>query len=70
MVFNSYLQQSFNNLLEVVENMESEWAMFHTAIAETAARSCGSKVAGASCDGKPQDPLVDTRGERGCQADE
>ena len=34
--------------------MESEWAMFRTAIVEAAARSCGSKVAGAKHSGNPR----------------
>ena len=44
-LFNSHLQQSFNQISEVVVNMESEWAKFSDAIAEMAARSYGSKVA-------------------------
>ena len=34
MVFNSYLQMSFNHIPEVAGNMASEWAMFHAPIAE------------------------------------
>ena len=37
MVFNSHLQRSFNHILEVVGNMDSESAMFCAAIVEVAA---------------------------------
>ncbi|KAI3376018.1 hypothetical protein L3Q82_016547, partial [Scortum barcoo] len=36
MVFNSHLLQSFDCILRVAGDMESEWALFHAAIAEAA----------------------------------
>ena len=49
MDLNSYLRRRrFNHILELVESMEYEWAMFRTAIVEAAARSCDNKVTGAS----------------------
>ena len=43
MVFNSLLRRSFNHILEVVGSMESEWAMFCTAIVEVV-QSCVAKT--------------------------
>ena len=49
-----------------VGDMESEWVMFKTSIAEAAARSCGRKIIGACRGGNP---LVDTSGEGSRQAE-
>ena len=54
MVFNSHLRRSFNHIPEVAGNMESEWAMFRAAIAEVAAQSCSSKIAGTGRGGNPR----------------
>lgn len=54
MVFNSRLRQSLDCILVVAGDMKSECAMFHATIVEAAVRSCGCKVAGASCGGSPQ----------------
>ena len=54
MVYNSHLWKSFNHILDVVGSMESEWAVFRAAIVEAVARSCGSKVAGASRGSNPR----------------
>uniref|UniRef100_A0A8C6MIB8 Endonuclease/exonuclease/phosphatase domain-containing protein n=1 Tax=Nothobranchius furzeri TaxID=105023 RepID=A0A8C6MIB8_NOTFU len=47
-VFNSHLRQSFDRVPRAVGGMDSEWALFHSAIVEAAVASCGHKVAGAS----------------------
>ncbi|KAM4614981.1 protein NLRC3-like [Polymixia lowei] len=41
-------------LLEVVGDIESEWSMFKTSIAEAAGGSCGLRVLGASRGGNPR----------------
>ena len=46
--------RGLNHIPEIVRSMESEWAMFHTAIAEAAARSTGSQVASVSLVGNPR----------------
>ena len=46
--------EAINYIPELAGNMESEWAVFHAAIAEAAAQSCGSKVTGASRGGNPR----------------
>ncbi|KAI3361986.1 hypothetical protein L3Q82_012336 [Scortum barcoo] len=58
MVFNSHLRQSFDCIPRVAGDIESEWALFHAAIVEAAAMSCGHEAAGAS------------RGSNCCQAEE
>ena len=37
-------KRSFNQIPEVVGNIESEWVMFHAAIVKVATQSCDSKV--------------------------
>ena len=54
MIFNSYLQRSFNHITEVVRSMESEGAMFCAAIVKAAVQSCGSRVTGARPGGNPR----------------
>ncbi|KAI3368218.1 hypothetical protein L3Q82_007945 [Scortum barcoo] len=54
MVFNSQLRQSFDCIPKEAGDMESEWALFHAAIVEAAAMSCGRKAAGASGGGNPR----------------
>ncbi len=66
-VFNSYLQKNFLCIPGEVGDVESEWAMFKTSIAEVAAKSCGQKIVGAC---QPKNLLVDTGGERSSQAEE
>uniref|UniRef100_A0A8C6LWU7 Reverse transcriptase domain-containing protein n=1 Tax=Nothobranchius furzeri TaxID=105023 RepID=A0A8C6LWU7_NOTFU len=53
-VFNSHLRQSFDHVPRAVGDIESEWALFHSAIVEAAVASCGRKVAGASRGGNPR----------------
>ncbi|GAA6106566.1 receptor-type tyrosine-protein phosphatase F-like, partial [Tachysurus ichikawai] len=53
-IFNSHLQQSFNQIPREVGDIESEWTMFSTSIVNAAARSCGRKVSGACCGGNPR----------------
>ncbi|KAK3517715.1 hypothetical protein QTP70_016131 [Hemibagrus guttatus] len=45
-VFNSYLRESFNQILRDVGDIESEWTMFSSSIVDAAIRSCGRKVGG------------------------
>uniref|UniRef100_A0A8C6LYC9 Endonuclease/exonuclease/phosphatase domain-containing protein n=1 Tax=Nothobranchius furzeri TaxID=105023 RepID=A0A8C6LYC9_NOTFU len=52
-VFNSHLRQSFDHVPRAVGDIESEWALFHSAIVEAAVASCGRKVTGASRGGNP-----------------
>uniref|UniRef100_A0A8C6PJP1 Endonuclease/exonuclease/phosphatase domain-containing protein n=1 Tax=Nothobranchius furzeri TaxID=105023 RepID=A0A8C6PJP1_NOTFU len=52
--FNSHLRQSFDRLPRAVGDIDSEWALFHSAIVEVDVASCGRKVASASCGGNPQ----------------
>ncbi|KAK3558852.1 hypothetical protein QTP86_030442 [Hemibagrus guttatus] len=42
-VFNSHLQESFNQIPREVGDIESEWTMFSTSIVDAAIRSCGRK---------------------------
>lgn len=42
----SHLQQNFFCILRETEDIESEWAVFHTSIAEVAMQNC--KAVGAS----------------------
>ena len=65
MVSNSNLRQSFNHIPEVVGSMESEWAIFYTAIVEVAARNFSNKVTGASCGSNPRTRLW-TLTRQGC----
>ncbi|KAK3530905.1 hypothetical protein QTP70_005451 [Hemibagrus guttatus] len=53
-VFNSHLRESFNQIPREVGDIESEWTMFSSSIVDAAIRSCGRKVSGAGCGGKPQ----------------
>ncbi|TWW59282.1 hypothetical protein D4764_06G0008120 [Takifugu flavidus] len=53
LVFNSHLRQSFDRVPRAVGDIESEWAMFRSAIVKTAVVSCGCKVAGAGCGSNP-----------------
>uniref|UniRef100_A0A8C6P0R9 Endonuclease/exonuclease/phosphatase domain-containing protein n=1 Tax=Nothobranchius furzeri TaxID=105023 RepID=A0A8C6P0R9_NOTFU len=43
-IFNSHLRQSFDHVPRAVGDIESEWALFHSAIVEAAVASCGRKV--------------------------
>uniref|UniRef100_A0A8C6LH35 Endonuclease/exonuclease/phosphatase domain-containing protein n=1 Tax=Nothobranchius furzeri TaxID=105023 RepID=A0A8C6LH35_NOTFU len=52
-VFNSHLRQSFDHVPRAVGDIESEWALFHSAIVEAVVSSCGRKVAGAGRGGNP-----------------
>ncbi|TWW57277.1 hypothetical protein D4764_08G0012640 [Takifugu flavidus] len=54
LVFNSHLRQSFDRVPRAVGDIESEWAMFRSAIVEAAVASCGCKAAGAGRDGNPR----------------
>ncbi|TWW78062.1 R2DM Retrovirus-related Pol polyprotein from type II retrotransposable element [Takifugu flavidus] len=54
LVFNSHLQQSFDHVPRAVGDIESEWAMFRSAIVEAAVASCGCKAAGAGRGGNPR----------------
>ncbi|XP_065327683.1 scavenger receptor cysteine-rich type 1 protein M130-like [Pelmatolapia mariae] len=53
-IFNSHLRQSFNSIPRETGDIESEWTMFSTSIAEAAALSCGRKVVGACHGGNPR----------------
>ncbi|KAK3550807.1 hypothetical protein QTP70_005714 [Hemibagrus guttatus] len=53
-VFNSHLQESFNQIPREVGDIESEWTMFSSSIVDAAIRSCGRKVSGASRSGNPR----------------
>ncbi|KAK3559185.1 hypothetical protein QTP86_005078 [Hemibagrus guttatus] len=53
-VFNSHLRESFNQIPREVGDIESEWTMFSTSIADAAIRSCGRKVSGARHGGNPR----------------
>ncbi|KAK3509607.1 hypothetical protein QTP70_006811 [Hemibagrus guttatus] len=53
-VFNSHLQESFNQIPREVGDIESEWTMFSSSIVDTAIRSCGRKVSGAGRGGNPR----------------
>nr|XP_054606213.1 uncharacterized protein LOC129166800 [Nothobranchius furzeri] len=52
-VFNSHLRQSFDRVPRAVGDIDSKWALLHSAIVEAAVASCGCKVAGASRGGNP-----------------
>uniref|UniRef100_A0A3P9PV83 Reverse transcriptase domain-containing protein n=1 Tax=Poecilia reticulata TaxID=8081 RepID=A0A3P9PV83_POERE len=52
--FNSHLRQNFEHVPGEVGDIESEWTMFRTSIAEAAYRSCGRKVVGACRGGNPR----------------
>ncbi|XP_023284603.1 receptor-type tyrosine-protein phosphatase F-like [Seriola lalandi dorsalis] len=54
MIFNAHLRQSYDRVPRVVGDIESEWALFRSAIVEAAVASCGRKVAGASRGGNPR----------------
>ncbi|TWW62415.1 hypothetical protein D4764_04G0010620 [Takifugu flavidus] len=47
LVFNSHLRHSFDRVLRAVGDIESEWAMFRSAIVKAALTSCGCKATGA-----------------------
>ncbi|KAK3562947.1 hypothetical protein QTP86_011691, partial [Hemibagrus guttatus] len=53
-VFNSHLRESFNQIPREFGDIESEWTMFSSSIVDTAIRSCGHKVSGASRSGNPR----------------
>ncbi|KAK3561419.1 hypothetical protein QTP86_002547 [Hemibagrus guttatus] len=53
-VFNSHLQESFNQIPREVGDIESEWTMFSSSIVDAAIRSCGRKVSGAGRGGNPR----------------
>ncbi|KAK3526805.1 hypothetical protein QTP70_033550 [Hemibagrus guttatus] len=53
-VFNSHLQESFNQILREVGDIESERTMFSSSIVDAAIRSCGRKVSGAGRGGNPR----------------
>ncbi|TWW68274.1 R2DM Retrovirus-related Pol polyprotein from type II retrotransposable element [Takifugu flavidus] len=53
-VFNSHLGQSFDRVPRAVGDIESEWAMFRSAIVEAAVARCGCKAAGAGRGGNPR----------------
>ncbi|KAK3523485.1 hypothetical protein QTP86_033979, partial [Hemibagrus guttatus] len=53
-VFISHLRESFNQIPREVGDIESEWTMFSTSIADAAIRSCGRKVSGAGRGGNPR----------------
>ena len=46
MIFNSQFRQSFDRVPRAEGDIESEWALFRSAIVEAAVSSCGRKVAG------------------------
>ncbi|MDG2555341.1 reverse transcriptase domain-containing protein [Vibrio parahaemolyticus] len=48
MIFNSHLRESFDRVPRAEGDIESEWALFRSAIVEAAVVSCGRKAAGAS----------------------
>ncbi|XP_078030984.1 uncharacterized protein LOC144466919 [Epinephelus lanceolatus] len=54
MIFNSHLRESFDRVPRAERDIESEWALFHSAIVEKAVASCGCKAAGASHGGNPR----------------
>ncbi|XP_056880293.1 uncharacterized protein LOC130520623 [Takifugu flavidus] len=54
LVFNSHLRQSFDHAPRAVRDIESEWAMFRSAIVEAAVASCGCKTTGAGRGGNPR----------------
>ncbi|KAK3533936.1 hypothetical protein QTP70_034935, partial [Hemibagrus guttatus] len=53
-VFNSHLQENFNQIPREVGDIESEWTMFSTSIVDAAIRSCGRKVSGAGRGSNPR----------------
>ncbi|KAK3525519.1 hypothetical protein QTP86_033933 [Hemibagrus guttatus] len=53
-VFNSHLQESFNQIPREVGDIESEWTMFSSSIVDAAIRGCGHKVSGAGRGGNPR----------------
>ena len=53
-VFNSHLQESFDQILREAGDIESEWTMFSTSIVDAAVRSCGRRVSGACRGGNPR----------------
>ncbi|KAK3565371.1 hypothetical protein QTP86_007107 [Hemibagrus guttatus] len=53
-VFNSHLQESFNQIPREVGDIESEWTMFSSSIVDADIRSCGRKVSGAGRGGNPR----------------
>ncbi|XP_077956447.1 uncharacterized protein LOC120824534 [Gasterosteus aculeatus] len=55
-IFNSHLRRSFSHIPVEVGDIEPEWSMFKTSIAEAAAVSCGLKVLDASRGGNPRTP--------------
>uniref|UniRef100_A0AAV2JJP1 Endonuclease/exonuclease/phosphatase domain-containing protein n=1 Tax=Knipowitschia caucasica TaxID=637954 RepID=A0AAV2JJP1_KNICA len=52
--FNSHLRESFSQVPAEEGDIESEWTMFSSSIANVAARSCGRKVSGAGPGGNPR----------------
>uniref|UniRef100_A0AAR2KE64 Endonuclease/exonuclease/phosphatase domain-containing protein n=1 Tax=Pygocentrus nattereri TaxID=42514 RepID=A0AAR2KE64_PYGNA len=54
LIFNSHLCQNFDQISGEVGDIDSEWAMFRSSIAEAADCSCGRKVVGACRGGNPR----------------
>uniref|UniRef100_A0AAR2JQZ9 Reverse transcriptase domain-containing protein n=1 Tax=Pygocentrus nattereri TaxID=42514 RepID=A0AAR2JQZ9_PYGNA len=54
LIFNSHLRQNFDQISGEVGDIDSEWAMFRSSIAEAADCSCGRKVVGACRGGNPR----------------
>ncbi|KAK3533231.1 hypothetical protein QTP70_013673 [Hemibagrus guttatus] len=53
-VFNSHLQESFNQIPREVGDIESEWTMFSSSIVDAAIQSCGRKGSDAGRGGNPR----------------
>ncbi|KAK3542019.1 hypothetical protein QTP86_010364 [Hemibagrus guttatus] len=53
-IFIFHLRESLNQIPSEVGDIESEWTMFSSSIADAAIRSCGRKVSGAGRGGNPQ----------------
>lgn len=66
MDFNSHLQES-TDILQVVGDLESEWAMFQAAILKAAVQSCGYKLVLVTV--AISEPVGDIIGERFPQAE-
>ena len=54
--FNSHLLQSFSSIPVEVGDIEHEWSVFKTSLAEAAAKSCGLRALGTSRGGNPRTP--------------
>ncbi|KAK3562875.1 hypothetical protein QTP86_011117 [Hemibagrus guttatus] len=53
-VFNSHLQESFNQIPKEVGDIESEWTMYSSSIVDTAIWSSGRKASGTGRGGNPR----------------